>query len=63
MQDDRPARSPDGDPPPRHRHQLKRWLLLELVARRVLRPEILVVVDLVSMATEDAAEVRLARVP
>jgi hypothetical protein len=32
MQDDPIAGSPDGDPPPRHRHQLKRWLLLELVS-------------------------------
>jgi hypothetical protein len=32
MQDHRTAGSPDGDPPPRHRHQLKRWLLLELVS-------------------------------
>jgi hypothetical protein len=32
MQDDRIAGSANGDPPPRHRHQLKRWLLLELVS-------------------------------
>jgi hypothetical protein len=31
MQDDPIAGSPDDDPAPRHRHQLKRWLLLELV--------------------------------
>ena len=32
MQDDPIAGSPNGHPPPRHRHQLKRWLLLELVS-------------------------------
>jgi hypothetical protein len=32
MQNDPIAGSPDGDLPPRHRHQLKRWLLLELVS-------------------------------
>jgi hypothetical protein len=32
MQDHRTAGSPDGEPPLRHRHQLKRWLLLELVS-------------------------------
>jgi hypothetical protein len=32
MQDDPIAGSANGDPPPRHRHQLKRWLLLELVS-------------------------------
>jgi len=32
MQDDPIDRSADGHPPPRHRHQLKRWLLLELVS-------------------------------
>jgi pyrroloquinoline quinone (PQQ) biosynthesis protein C len=32
MQDDPIDRSPDGASPPSHRHQLKRWLLLELVS-------------------------------
>jgi hypothetical protein len=32
MQDDPIARSPNGHLPPSHRHQLKRWLLLELVS-------------------------------
>jgi hypothetical protein len=32
MQDDPIDRSPDGAPPPSHKHQLKRWLLLELVS-------------------------------
>jgi hypothetical protein len=32
MQNDPIAGSLDGDPPPRHRYQLKRWLLLELVS-------------------------------
>ena len=32
MQDDPIAGSPDGNPPPHHRHQLKRSLLLELVS-------------------------------
>jgi hypothetical protein len=32
MQTDPIERSPDGDPRPSHRHQLKRWLLLELVS-------------------------------
>ena len=32
MQDDPIAGSRDGDPLLRHRHQLKRWLLLELIS-------------------------------
>ena len=32
MQDDPIDRSPDGAPGPSHQHQLKRWLLLELVS-------------------------------
>jgi hypothetical protein len=32
MQDDPIDRSLDGASPPSHRHQLKRWLLLELVS-------------------------------
>ena len=32
MQDDPIERSRDGDPQLNHSHQLKRWLLLELVA-------------------------------
>jgi hypothetical protein len=32
MQDDPTAVPPSGDPPAPHRHQLKRWLLLELVS-------------------------------